>query len=178
LVLQDAGAIRECEEHGWMRDRADPHAGQRALEMAREERPSGLPPEHCLAEIGDVLDSIGDTCPGTLFHLDGSNPCFFGTSRIGRCGPRLLGAAADRKESAMQQRRRSKHSISLKDRLASFAKEASERASKLPRGPERENLLKKARQAETAFRVDEWATAPGQHAPVEITPLLERRGQP
>jgi hypothetical protein len=25
-VLQDAGAIRECEDHGWMRDRAGPHA--------------------------------------------------------------------------------------------------------------------------------------------------------
>jgi hypothetical protein len=25
-VLQDAGAIRECEEHGWQQDRADPHA--------------------------------------------------------------------------------------------------------------------------------------------------------
>lgn len=25
-VLQEAGAIRECEYHGWMQDRADPHA--------------------------------------------------------------------------------------------------------------------------------------------------------
>jgi hypothetical protein len=23
-VLQEAGAIRECEDHGWMQDRADP----------------------------------------------------------------------------------------------------------------------------------------------------------
>ena len=23
-VLQNAGAVRECEEHGWMQDRADP----------------------------------------------------------------------------------------------------------------------------------------------------------
>jgi hypothetical protein len=34
-VLQKAGAIRECEEHGWMQDRADPHARERAVEMAR-----------------------------------------------------------------------------------------------------------------------------------------------
>ena len=34
-VLQGAGAIRECEEHGWMQDRADPHARERAVEMAR-----------------------------------------------------------------------------------------------------------------------------------------------
>jgi hypothetical protein len=25
-VLQEAGAVREREEHGWMQDRADPHA--------------------------------------------------------------------------------------------------------------------------------------------------------
>ncbi|MGY3460870.1 hypothetical protein ACVWW5_006320 [Bradyrhizobium sp. LM3.4] len=34
-VLQDAGAIRECEEHGWMQDRADPHARERAFDIAR-----------------------------------------------------------------------------------------------------------------------------------------------
>jgi len=25
-VVNEAGAIRECEDHGWMQDRADPHA--------------------------------------------------------------------------------------------------------------------------------------------------------
>ena len=33
-VLLDAGAIRECEEHGWMADRADPH-GRRFLYRGR-----------------------------------------------------------------------------------------------------------------------------------------------
>ena len=41
-VLQDAGAIRECEDHGWMRDRADPHARERAFAIAREEPPPGV----------------------------------------------------------------------------------------------------------------------------------------
>ncbi|AWO92696.1 MULTISPECIES: hypothetical protein [Bradyrhizobium] len=62
-VLQEAGAIHECEEHGWMRDRADPHARQRALDLARREPPRGVSPEEALAEVRDVLDSIGDTCP-------------------------------------------------------------------------------------------------------------------
>jgi hypothetical protein len=31
-VLQEAGAIHECEEHGWAKDRADPHARERALD--------------------------------------------------------------------------------------------------------------------------------------------------
>ena len=36
-VLQEAGAIHECEEHGWARDRADPHARERALDFARQD---------------------------------------------------------------------------------------------------------------------------------------------
>ena len=60
-VLQEAGAVRECETQGWMQDRADPHA--RALTIAREDPPRGLTPDRAIAEIGDVLDSIGDTCP-------------------------------------------------------------------------------------------------------------------
>ena len=34
LILLEAGAIRECEEHGWMRDRSDSHARERALRPA------------------------------------------------------------------------------------------------------------------------------------------------
>jgi hypothetical protein len=62
-VLQEAGAIRECEEHGWMRDRADPHARSRALELAREPPPLGVSPHEAVAAVRDVLDTIGDTCP-------------------------------------------------------------------------------------------------------------------
>jgi hypothetical protein len=63
LILQEAGAIRECEEHGWMQDRADPHARERALDMAQQDPPPGLSPDAAAAEIREVLDSIGDTCP-------------------------------------------------------------------------------------------------------------------
>ncbi|SFH64560.1 hypothetical protein [Bradyrhizobium sp. Gha] len=62
-VLQEAGAIRECEEHGWMQDRADPHARERAFDIARRDSPADVAPEEAVAEIRDVLDSIGDTCP-------------------------------------------------------------------------------------------------------------------
>jgi hypothetical protein len=41
-VLQEAGAIRECEEHGWMQDRADPHARERAFDIARQNPPAGV----------------------------------------------------------------------------------------------------------------------------------------
>jgi hypothetical protein len=62
-VLIEAGAIHECEEHGWGKDRADPYARDRALLVARHEAPPGVPPDQAVAAIRDVLDSIGDTCP-------------------------------------------------------------------------------------------------------------------
>ena len=38
-VLKEAGAIHECEEHGWMQDRADPYARQHAFDIARRDPP-------------------------------------------------------------------------------------------------------------------------------------------
>ncbi|GGI33311.1 hypothetical protein GCM10010987_73750 [Bradyrhizobium guangdongense] len=40
-VLQEAGAIQECEEHGWAKDRADPHARDRAIALAHRQPLSG-----------------------------------------------------------------------------------------------------------------------------------------
>ncbi|MEH2545612.1 hypothetical protein V1283_002257 [Bradyrhizobium sp. AZCC 2262] len=62
-VLQEAGAIRECEEHGWMQDRADPHARERAFDIARQDLPPGVSPDEAAVEVREVLESIGDTCP-------------------------------------------------------------------------------------------------------------------
>lgn len=62
-VLREAGAIRECEEHGWMQDRADPHARERAFDIARENPPEGVCPDAAAAEVHEALNSIGDTCP-------------------------------------------------------------------------------------------------------------------
>ncbi|RXG85705.1 hypothetical protein [Bradyrhizobium zhanjiangense] len=62
-VLNEAGAIRECEEHGWMQDRADPHARERALDIARRDPPADVSRHAAEAAVRDVLDSIGDTCP-------------------------------------------------------------------------------------------------------------------
>jgi hypothetical protein len=62
-ALQEVGAIRECEDHGWVQDRADPHARDHAIDIARHEPPPGRSPDAAVAEICEVLSSIGDTCP-------------------------------------------------------------------------------------------------------------------
>ncbi len=62
-VLLEAGAIRECEEHGWMQDRADPHARERAFDIARLDPPLGVTADEAIAALENVLSSIGDTCP-------------------------------------------------------------------------------------------------------------------
>jgi hypothetical protein len=62
-VLQEADAIRECEEHGWMQDRADPHARHRAFVIASQDPPLGVSSQVAAAAIQELLDSIGDTCP-------------------------------------------------------------------------------------------------------------------
>jgi hypothetical protein len=59
----DAGAIRECEEHGWMMDRADPQAHDRAFDIARRDPPPGISPRAAAVVIAEVLESIGHTCP-------------------------------------------------------------------------------------------------------------------
>jgi hypothetical protein len=62
-VLHEAGAVRECETHGWMQDRAAPHARERAFAIARQEPPRGVSPETAAVAIAEVLDGIGDSCP-------------------------------------------------------------------------------------------------------------------
>ena len=62
-VLMEAGAILECEKHGWKKDRADPHARERAFEIARLVPPFGVSPQAAAGAIAEALDSIGDTCP-------------------------------------------------------------------------------------------------------------------
>lgn len=44
-VLQEVNAIHECEDHGWVRDRADPHARDHAVDIARQHPPVGLSPD-------------------------------------------------------------------------------------------------------------------------------------
>ena len=49
----------------------------------------------------------------------------------------------------------------LKDRLARFAKDARAKAWVLPAGTERDDLLGRARQADTAAYINDWISSPG-----------------
>ena len=62
-VLNETHAIHECEEHGWAKDSADPQAREHAILVARRDPPPGVTPDAAAAEVREVLDSIGDTCP-------------------------------------------------------------------------------------------------------------------
>jgi hypothetical protein len=62
-ILLEAGAIHECDQHGWAKDRADPHTRDAALRLARDEPLPGLSPDEAVAEVRRVLDAVGDTCP-------------------------------------------------------------------------------------------------------------------
>ena len=63
------------------------------------------------------------------------------------------------------QRRRFKQTQSLEERLAEEAKRLRAEAKSLPLGAERDNLLRKARQAETGSHMSEWLASPGLQPP-------------
>ena len=67
------------------------------------------------------------------------------------------------------QRRRFQTNRSLEERLAEEAKRLREEAKSLPPGAKREELIRKARQAETGSHMSEWLTSPGLQPPKHVT---------
>ena len=65
----------------------------------------------------------------------------------------------------MQRRRHFKQTQSLEARLAEEAKRLREEAKLLPPGALREELIRRARHAETASHLNEWLTSPGLRPP-------------
>jgi hypothetical protein len=63
------------------------------------------------------------------------------------------------------ERRRFKQSAPLELRLAEQAERLRKEARGTPPGIEREKLLRRARQAETAAHMQEWLTSPGLQPP-------------
>jgi hypothetical protein len=63
------------------------------------------------------------------------------------------------------KRIRRKQTTSFDERLQRAASEARRSAEQLPPGPQRDMLLKKASQAETAAHINEWLASPGLRSP-------------
>jgi len=63
------------------------------------------------------------------------------------------------------ERRRFKQGAPLELRLADQAERLRKEARGTPPGIEREKLLRRARQAETAAHMQEWLTSPGLQPP-------------
>ncbi|WP_074117856.1 hypothetical protein [Bradyrhizobium sp. AS23.2] len=65
----------------------------------------------------------------------------------------------------MSERHRFKQTDILEARLAEEATRLREKAKSLPPGAAREELLRKARQAETGSHISEWLRSPGLQPP-------------
>jgi hypothetical protein len=57
------------------------------------------------------------------------------------------------------------HPLTFKERLAEQKVRLEKRASQLDPGPERDDLLKKAQEIDTAAHIDEWLNSAGLQAP-------------
>jgi hypothetical protein len=68
-----------------------------------------------------------------------------------------------------QQRRRVKHTATFEERLANEAISCREAAAQEPPGSkEREVLLRRAREAETASHINDWINSPGLQPPKAV----------
>ena len=62
---------------------------------------------------------------------------------------------------------------SLEAKWSRQAQEFRDAAAELPRGPERDALLKKARQLGTASEMEKWLSSPGLTPPVRPKKMVE-----
>jgi hypothetical protein len=78
---------------------------------------------------------------------------------------RTLSAPAPQNRHSNMQRNRFTQTITLGDRLAHEAELLRQQARTVPVGKERQSLLRKARQLETASHINEWLSSPGLQTP-------------
>ena len=66
------------------------------------------------------------------------------------------------------ERRRVKQTQSLEERLAEEAKRLRAEAKLLAPGAARDQLIRRAREAETSSHMSEWLRSPGLHPPISL----------
>jgi hypothetical protein len=62
-TLIEEHAVVECSDHGHRKDKSDPDAWNHALDQARHHPFPGASTQECIAEMEEIMASIGDTCP-------------------------------------------------------------------------------------------------------------------
>jgi hypothetical protein len=65
----------------------------------------------------------------------------------------------------LQQRSHSHPDSTFEQRLAEQKARLEQKAARLKPGPERDELLRKARQIDTAVHINEWLNSPGLQSP-------------
>jgi hypothetical protein len=65
----------------------------------------------------------------------------------------------------MEHRRRFNHQTTLQDRISEWTVGVRAEAATMPPGRDRDELLRKLRQAETAMHLQDWANSPGLAPP-------------
>jgi len=65
----------------------------------------------------------------------------------------------------MLKKRSVKHLLTLEERLAIEAEDLRLRAKKVQPGQQRDNVLRRARQADTAAHMEDWMRSPGLQSP-------------
>jgi hypothetical protein len=65
----------------------------------------------------------------------------------------------------IKRRRRVKQTVSLRDRVADYAKSLRDKASSMPPCETREDLLKRAHKADVAVQLEAWISSPGLRPP-------------
>jgi hypothetical protein len=111
--------------------------------------------EECLA----LADAVGDRQAQEAYRQMAE--AYLMLAGGGLKKPRLISS----KSANTKIRGRLKQTISLKDRLGSFANEMREKAARLRPGAEQEALLKRARLADTALHLRDWANSSGLQPP-------------
>jgi hypothetical protein len=76
-----------------------------------------------------------------------------------------MNESAVRSTTVPAKRNRRKNLTSTTERLLEAAADARKQAALLPPGPERRDLLRRAREAETAAHMNDWLTSPGLQPP-------------